>query len=213
MVFGLVLCWCVLIISLSQALAGKAEEIAQRVQAYYEATESFSADFEQEVHWKRGSEVRLSRGKVWFKKPGLMRWEYEWPEPLLVVCDGREVFVYSETDQQVMVFPTGKALSPKVTLGFMSGRGNLLRDFVIQGFEPLKGAVALDIQPKTETPQVEKLRLLVDPETGAIKEIWFWDYLGNLTKIRFRHLQRNVALAKELFVFHPPKGVEIIRER
>ncbi len=213
MVSVLVLCWCVLITSLSSAFAGKAEEIARRVQAYYEATESFSADFEQEVHWKRGNEVRLSRGKVWFKKPGLMRWEYDWPEPLLVVCDGREIFVYSQIDRQVMVFPTGKALSPKVTLGFMSGKGDLLRDFVIKGFEDLKGTVALDIVPRTPAPQVEKLRLIVDSESGAIKEIWFWDYLGNLTKIRFQHLQRNLSLARELFVFQPPRGVEIIRER
>ncbi|NPB10052.1 MAG: outer membrane lipoprotein carrier protein LolA [Thermodesulfobacteria bacterium] len=213
MVYVLVLCWCVLTISLRPSQADQAREIAERVQAYYEATKSFVADFEQEVHWHRGQEVRLSRGKVWFKKPGLMRWEYVWPEPLLVVCDGQKIYVYSEIDRQVMIFPSGKALSPKVTLGFMSGKGNLLRDFDIRGMERLDSLVALDVAPKTQNPQVEKLRLLVDPKTGAIKEIWFWDYLGNLTKIRFRNLQRNVDLPPELFVFHPPKDVEIIRER
>ena len=213
MVFVLVLCWCALIADPVRA-GGEAERVARRIQGFYEATHSFTADFEQEAHWRRGRRVRLSRGKVWFRKPGRMRWEYTWPEPLLVVSDGREVFVYSPRDRQVMVFPGSKALSPRVTLGFMSGRGNLLRDFVLEGAERVApGVVALTVRPRERNAQVERLRLVAQEESGEIREIWFWDYLGNLTKIRFANLRRNVDLSDDLFRFEPPKGVEVIRER
>ena len=213
MAFVLVLCWCVLITSLP-AWGGEKEDFARRIQAFYEGTDNFQAEFEQEVYWRRGQKVRLSRGRVWFKKPGLMRWEYTWPDPLLVVCDGKEVYVYSTQDKQVMVFPGSKALSPKVTLGFMSGKGNLLRDFYLEKLEKLPGGkIALLVRPRTSNPQIERLRLLAEASSGRIQEIWFWDYLGNLTKIRFLKVKVNQKMAEELFRFRPPKGVDIIKER
>lgn len=213
MVFVLVLCWVAL--SVKGALAASnPEEVASLIQAYYEGTRTFAGDFEQEVHWRRGAEVRLSKGRVYFKKPGLMRWEYTWPEKLLIVVDRLNVYLYSPRDKQVMVFPTGKALSPKVTLGFMTGKGNLLRDFKIISSEKLpSGKVALTVVPREENPQVARLTLVADPKTGAISEIWFWDHLGNLTKIRFLNLRRNVRLEDRLFRFTPPEGVEIVKER
>ncbi len=210
--YVLVLFWCLL--SVRPTLALDAREVAARIQSFYEKTQSFAGEFEQEVHWRRGAEVRLSKGKVYFKKPGLMRWEYIWPEKLLIVVDRLNVYVYSPQDKQVMIFPTGKALSPKVTLGFMTGKGNLLKDFRFLSCEKRpSGEVVLTVVPKVESPQVAKLALVAEPETGAIKEIWFWDQLGNLTKIRFFKVKRNLQLDPSLFRFTPPKGVEIVRER
>ncbi len=212
MVFALALFWCVLSVKALWAL--NAQEIAARIQQYYEDTRSFAGEFEQEVHWRRGAEVRLSKGKVYFQRPGLMRWEYSWPEKLLIVVDQLNVYVYSPEEKQVMIFPTGRALSPKVTLGFMTGKGNLLKDFVIVSCEKLpSGLVALSLTPRETNPQVARLTLVADPRTGEIKEIWFWDQLGNLTKIRFLNLKRNVTLSPELFRFVPPQGTEIIKER
>ncbi len=212
MVFALALFWCVLSVKVVWAL--NAQEIAARIQQYYEDTRSFAGEFEQEVHWRRGAEVRLSKGKVYFQRPGLMRWEYSWPEKLLIVVDQLNVYVYSPEEKQVMIFPTGRALSPKVTLGFMTGKGNLLKDFVIVSCEKLpSGLVALTLTPRETNPQVARLTLVADPRTGEIKEIWFWDQLGNLTKIRFLNLKRNITLSPELFRFVPPQGTEIIKER
>ncbi len=213
MVSALVLCLFVLNTNVWASIE-EATKAAEKIQAFYEATRTFTADFEQEVYWRRGEKVRVSRGKVWFKKPGRMRWEYLWPEPLLVVCDGREVFVYNKNDNQVMVFPSGKALSSREILGFMSGKGDLLRDFIIERFERLgEEKIALTLKPRNPNAQVERLRLVADAKSGAIAEIWFWDYLNNLTKIRFKRLQRNQKLSENLFRFAPPKGAEIIRER
>lgn len=213
-VFVLALFWCVLSVSQVWANPPKARELLARIQAYYEETHNFVAEFEQEVHWRRGNEVRLSKGKVYLQKPGLMRWEYTWPEELLIVADGLNVYIYSVQDKQVMVFPSGKALSPKTTLGFMTGKGNLQRDFDLLACEELPGGkMKLLLRPRLESSQVAKLALVVDPSTGAISEIWFWDHLGNLTKIRFFKVKRNLKLAPELFRFVPPEGVEIVRER
>ncbi len=214
MVCILVLCWFVLISNINNVIAREnPSTIVQKIQAVYEDTKNFVADFEQQVYWRRGQEVRLSKGRVWFQKPGLMRWEYVWPEPMLIVSDGKDLYIYSQQDQQVMIFPLDKALSAKLILGFMNGRGDLLRDFIILDYKDSKrDRIVLDLKPRIENSQVEQLRLVVYKGTYLIDEIWFWDCLGNLTKILFSDLKRNIRLEDKLFHFVPPKDVEIIRE-
>ncbi len=212
-VYVLVLCWCVLSTREVQAITNQALLLVQKVQHFYQDTHNFVADFEQEVLWQRGQTVRFSKGKVWFEKPGRMRWQYTWPEPYLVVSDGRKIFFYSPRDKQVMILTWGKAFSPKLTLGFLNGRGDLLRDFRVVGYEELdQGQAALDLLPQRQTPQLKRLRLIVNRKDGLIKAVWFWDCLDNLTKINFKHVHRNIVLAQRLFLFSIPKGVEVIRQ-
>ncbi len=212
--FVLALYWFALIVSPALAASPKARELAAKIQAYYENTHNFVAEFEQEVHWRRAEQVRLSKGRVYLQKPGLMRWEYTWPERLLIVADGLNVYIYSPEDKQVMVFPSSKALSPRTTLGFITGKGNLLRDFEILSCEKLgEGRAKLLLAPRIESPQVSKIALLADSRNGALYEIWFWDQLGNLTKIRLLKVKRNIKLSPELFRFVPPEGAEIVKER
>ncbi|OAG27312.1 hypothetical protein TH606_07515 [Thermodesulfatator autotrophicus] len=213
MVCVLVLFFCVLI-SKPLIAASSAEDIAKRVQAYYQATQSFTGEFEQEVYFKRGNQVKISKGRVFYKKPALMRWEYQWPEELLIIIDGKGIYVYSPKDKQVMVFSLEHAFPSKATLDFLTGQGNLFKDFNFGPLEQLsQKEVALSLFPKDKNAQVQKIRLIVYSETGAIKEIWFWDALENLTKIKFFNIKRNVDIKSSIFSFKPPENVEIIRER
>ncbi len=98
--------WAVVIISLwaGVALAAPtAEEIAQRLQARYEDTTSLEARFIQEAFWKSTQRVKVSRGVVFFEKPGKMRWEYKIPEKVLIVADRRHVYVFRPASRPVMV--------------------------------------------------------------------------------------------------------------
>ena len=208
--------WAVVIISLwaGVALAAPtAEEIAQRLQARYEDTTSLEARFIQEAFWKSTQRVKVSRGVVFFEKPGKMRWEYKIPEKVLIVADGGNVYVFRPASRQVMVFPSGKALASDITLGFISGRGNILRDFRLrlEGLGP--ETATLELVPRKPHPQVERLRVLVDLKTYLIRELWYWDYFGNYTRLIFDDIRLNPRLSEELFTFKPPQGVEIIKER
>ncbi len=212
MVCVLVLCCCVLISKIALAEIS-AKDVATRLQNYYEQTKNFTADFEQEVHFLRANQIRFSKGRVYFEKPGLMRWEYTWPEELLIVADKKNIYVYSKKDNQVMIFPKEKSLSSKLMLSFVSGKGNIFEDFRLGPVEELpEGKVALILFPKEEA-QIQKIKLLIDKKNGALLGFSFWDQLGNLTRIKFLKTKRNIHLAKALFNFEPPKGAEIIQER
>ena len=55
--------------------------LVDRVQAVYEKTQDFKASFRQDYLYKAFKRVQTSTGTVTYRKPALMRWEYETPSP------------------------------------------------------------------------------------------------------------------------------------
>src|SRR5262245_45844177 len=51
--------------------------LVDRMQSFYEGTQDFTASFRQDYTYKAFKRTQTSTGKVLFKKPGMMRWEYE----------------------------------------------------------------------------------------------------------------------------------------
>src|SRR3954462_1948676 len=61
-------------------LAPAVKALVDRVQAFYEKPQDFTADFKQEYFYKAFKRTQVSSGKVLFRKPqgampSLMRWE------------------------------------------------------------------------------------------------------------------------------------------
>ena len=54
-------------------------DLVKRLQARYDSTDGFRADFTQEVESATLGQKVESRGTVVFKKPGRMRWEFSEP--------------------------------------------------------------------------------------------------------------------------------------
>ncbi|MFB3154586.1 MAG: outer membrane lipoprotein carrier protein LolA, partial [Candidatus Acidiferrales bacterium] len=55
-----------------------AQEVAARVERHYNRVETLAADFVQ--RYTLGRTTLVESGRVYFKKPGRMRWEYNSPE-------------------------------------------------------------------------------------------------------------------------------------
>lgn len=70
----------------------------------------------------------------------------------------------------------------------------------------------MELKPREEKGQISRIRLKVLPKTGEIKEIWYWDFLGNLTHLTFEKVQFNLKIEDKKFSFTPPKDAEIIKE-
>lgn len=210
MVCVLVLCWWAVS---SLAEEPPPETVLTRVEAFYQELKSFYAEFNQEVYWRRGYEVQASGGRIWFKRPNRLRWEYRYPERMLIVSDGQKVYFYSEEDRQVIILSLEKAFS-RMVIGLMTGRHRLKRDFVLLSGKPETNGEGyfLELKPREEKGQVSRIRLKVLPKTGEIKEIWYWDFLGNLTHLTFEKVQFNLKIEDKKFSFTPPKDAEIIKE-
>src|SRR5262245_57101933 len=83
------------------AAGPKAEDIAKRVQAFYDSTSTFKATFQQTYTIKIQNVQKVSSGKVTFEKPGKMSFLYDAPNGNRVVSDGKIIRVYEKENEQM----------------------------------------------------------------------------------------------------------------
>jgi outer membrane lipoprotein carrier protein len=150
-----------------------------------------------------------SRGTVYFKKPGRMRWEFHEPEQL-VVADGTFFWLYQPRENQVIRMPFQQAFRSNVPVSFLTGVGRLDQDFV----PSLKGTTAelysLHLTPKRDAEATGLLDLEIDAKTFDIVQATITDPLGNTTRVRFTNIDREALPEDALFRFAVPDGVDVI---
>ncbi len=207
--FVLVLFW-VLVSSSKPLNAQTIDEVLNKIQYFYENTKSIKADFIQEtVFLDKSKEIRT--GKVWIKKPGKFRWEYQIPEKFLIISDGFQIFVYYPEEKEVLIYPSGKVISSQLALGFMSGRGNIKKDLKLESFEILNEKEwKISFLPVSKDTYIEKIVLTVNLDTGEVKEFYFINTSGEKVRIIFKNLEYNLDLKNNIFTFIPPKNSKVL---
>ena len=156
------------------------------------------------------------RGTLLVKKPGKMRWEYTAPEHKVFVSDGLKMYSYIPQDKQVIVTAVpgeDQATTPAL---FLTGKGNLTRDFTASSGELPAGAPegtrALKLVPKTPQREYDWLVLVVDPVALLIRGLVTVDTQGGKSTFAFTNLRENVGLTDKEFAFKIPPGVDVISD-
>jgi len=190
---------------------GKVDEVVSRLQARYDDTKDFTADFDQTVEAATLGQPLESSGKVYFKRPGKMRWEFEKSEKQTIVADGQMLWVYQPEHHQVLKAPFRAAFQSATPVSFLFGVGQLAKDFDASLLSPAKtGALRLKLVPKQER-EIGVLVLDVDPKTYDILAAEVTDPLGNVTRLRFLSMKRDVGLDDAKFTFQPPPGTDVVQ--
>ncbi len=205
---------CALFMIPFSAAAQDVETIIQAVQEEYERTQDIQAAFTQIAVIKSLSKPKESQGKVYFKKPGKMRWEYTSPDQQLLVSDGTTMWFYVAEDEQVIVQNAEDAYGSRTPITFLSGMGKLQRDFYIKQLPSpeSRSDYKLELLPKQPQPDVAKLILTVDSTTFRIVHTAVYDPYGNTTDVYLNDIQVNTGLPDEMFLFDIPEGIDVIRQ-
>src|SRR5262249_39085406 len=74
--------------------SAEVKSLVDRMQSFYEKTQDFTANFKQDYTYKIAKRTQTSTGKVTFKKPGMMRWDYQTPAPKTFVLTGDRAYSY-----------------------------------------------------------------------------------------------------------------------
>ncbi|MFW5966384.1 MAG: LolA family protein [Persicimonas sp.] len=187
-----------------------ADEVAERVQNFYKKTEDYHARFEQTYTDVAADSTDKSQGRVYFKKPGKMRWDYyddgfDQREKVLV-SDGKAFWIYEYEFEQAFKECLEESQLP-TSLKFLMGQGNLLEEFDIEfdddstASEPI-----LELEPKEATSKYSKLVFELDPESFQVRKTTVFDPYGNTNEIRFREAKVNKNLPDSGFDFDVPEG-------
>jgi outer membrane lipoprotein carrier protein len=189
--------------------------IARAVQARYDQVRDFTADF---THSYTGGLLKkqvVERGTLQIKKPGRMRWRYTNPEEKLFVSDGRQIYSYVPADRQVVVSPMPAEDRAATAALFLTGKGDLSRDFTAKsGAVPSgapAGSVAIQLTPRQEQREYNTLTLVVDPQTYSIRMLAADDRQGGRSAFAFSNVKENTGLADKIFEFSIPRGADVIR--
>lgn len=194
----------------SQAQGLDAGAVTDKVQLFYQEIKDYQASFEQIYTDVAAGDEKKSQGKVFFKKPGKMRWDYLTPQRKLekvLVSDGKAFTIYEAEYDQYYRQCLGDSQLPSA-LRFLMGTGDLKAEFdVAFGKKAAEGTYKLELTPKEGNGKYKKIHFVVDQATFAVLETIIHDPYGNTNRIVFKSAATNKSLPDAGFNFVIPEGV------
>jgi outer membrane lipoprotein carrier protein len=195
-------------------MAPQVKTLVERMQAFYETTEDFTADFKQDYFYKMSKRTQSSSGTVIFRKPGLMRWDYLEPSKRSFVLAGVKVYMHDPEAKLLTVASINTStLSASVT--FLFGQGRLADEFAITEKACAKcPGTSLQLDPLVPDPRFSRIFLEVDPKTAQVIKSTVVDPDGSENAISFLNLKTNTGAALDAgvdprFKLSPPPETQV----
>jgi outer membrane lipoprotein carrier protein len=179
---------------------------SDRLKEFVQGTRSARVSFEQVVTAKSGRKPERASGTFAFSRPGKFRWTYLKPYEQVIVGDGEKLWFYDKDLNQVSVKKLDNALGA-TPAAILSGNNDLAKNFVLEDTGVHDGLDWLDARPKSRDTSFELIRLGFNGVELVAMEMH--DSFGQVTSLRFSHLERNPALPADLFRFTPPPGADV----
>ena len=187
----------------------RATAIARRVQRHYERIKDFSARFAQTSTYPTFGNVKNATGKVFLKKPVLLRWQYD--DGRLIVIDGKELWNWNPEDKEAQVKRGFGADQVPSEFAFLFGKGKLLDRFAVRSVpkpEGLPAGEAIELVPRQASADVQKLLFVVD-KRGQVLASVLTNGQGDVNQLVFSEVKVSSGLADSLFHFDPPKDAHV----
>ncbi len=189
-----------------------AEDVASQLEKTLYSTQTLEARFEHTFYSVVVSSPLKERGKLYFQKPDLMRWEYTDPENNIYLYKGDEFQWYFAEDNQLMRGKISDEGQETEILYLLTGQKNLL-DFYSIEFSPFPtdnpNNVQIKLIPMHEA-EGSYLLLEIERDKWLIQKIIFMDWEGNKTEFQFSRIKVDASLPKNIFELKLPSDVEII---
>jgi len=167
-----------------------------------------------------GAEIRVETGKVYFSRPGRMRWDYDSPQVKMFLVDGKNVWYYVPASHTASRTSIKESSDWRTPLALLSGKADL---------ERICGSLRLGAgkdDPEERATEAGKTVLVCGPRkedsadfTEALFEVNSRDQLVRVTirqpgdietEFRFGDWHENVQFEEAKFHFEPPAGVAIV---
>jgi len=194
------------------------------VQSFYDQTKTLQAEFEQTRYTRLYDRYDRAQGKVVFKKPGMMRWDYAQPNGQVFVSNGKKLLIYQPPEEgekrgQLIERAVDEDQLPSA-FSFLLGSGSLEKDFEVRLLEhdndKFKDGHVLQLIPRRPTPNYEQLVFYVRTLTqggkraGVVQRVLIIDSAGNRNRFDFSKIKFNRDVPDKRFSYRPPKGTETV---
>jgi len=180
--------------------ADETKDILSKMQSKYDETIDFQAGFTQQMSYKLADLTNEARGKVYFKKPDLMKWDYNDPLRQQIFVSGKDMTLYLPDRKQVIKKDLSPHLPSEMPLSLMTDVRGFEKDFEIKVLEEKNARHhILELKPRDARLGLSNIRLEVDKKDYFIKVIHLLEINGNSTTISFSKIKINKGLQEDLF--------------
>ena len=176
-------------------------------------SETFRANFDQEVYSSEGKKIDESKGFTLFYRPGRFRWEYVSPEPYLILTDGLNLLIYDVLLKQAYLRPTLTTLG-KAPLMLLLDKRTAVDDFYIDtissnAYPEIKAVDWLRLMPKVD--DTDFVYFDIGFKKSRLSHLILYDHFDQYTKIHFYDVQSNLQFKKNYFQIELPEDVDVIQ--
>ncbi|MCK6556502.1 outer membrane lipoprotein carrier protein LolA [Candidatus Binatia bacterium] len=201
-----------LLATVAAAAGPDADSVVRKVQQRYDETRDFTADVVQATTVASLGKTVTAEGTMVFKKPGRMRFELGGDAAQIMVADGTTLWLYQPEERQVLKTPFDAAFRATTPVSFLTGVGRIADNFSASLAPPdaAENALVLDLTPRKANGGVGKLRLYVARDNYDIRGAEVHDPQGNVSRLTFTRMRRNVGVDDDRFVFQVPPGVDVV---
>lgn len=187
------------------------ERVISGVEQRY-LSSGFSARFVQTSTIKVMDISDTATGRIVVKPPGKMRWEYEAPDPQLIISNGKNLWVYRPEDNQVMVGESPSFFGDGKGAGFLSDIKQIREKFDIQlekAEDPSR--YVLKLVPQANTLDISMIYLFISRDNFNLVRVVTYNVYEDETRVDFSDIQFDSNIEDKLFTFAAPEGTDIFQ--
>jgi outer membrane lipoprotein-sorting protein len=170
----------------------------QRIEAYLNSTRALRARFVQVA--QNGASAQ---GTAWISRPGRMRFDYDPPEPLLLVASGGQVMMFDRQLNQPTTVPAsstplGLLLRDPIRLG---------GDVTVTAVERRNGFLNVTMH-RTNAAGEGRITLSFDESPLQLRQWTVVDAQAHETRVTLYEVDTNVRPENRMFDFNDPRFME-----
>lgn len=169
-------------------------------------TQTLEANFQQTMRAHDGEVLQQTEGKFYLNRPGKFRWNYQSPYEQVIVSDGERIWIHDVDLDQVTVQRQEAGL-PSTPMALLEDSSKLHKSFTVSPLDEKDGVYRLKLSSKSKESDFGEIVVGVD--ANGLRFMQLHDQFEQVTDIVFSEIIINLELAKEIFEFTPPEGVDV----
>ncbi len=183
--------------------AAQQKEVIAKINKATSGLKSMSCSFTQTKHLSLLSDKMVSEGKMSYKQPNKLRWEYTSPYQYLFIFNGTKVYVGNKSRKDVIDTNSNKLFKEVARIMMSTVTGTALSnvaDFSVS-VEDGKTSWNVTLIPKKKEMKKMFTRIVLSFSKSdlMISEINLHEKNNDRTNIRLRNIKTNIAINENLF--------------
>jgi outer membrane lipoprotein carrier protein len=192
--------------ALDERVPREAAELLAKLEAASQNVETLAGEFTQRNRVKLFKQELTSSGRLYFRKPRQIRWQYLAPDPSTLILDGSRA-ILSMPGAPPQAFDLDKdaamrALFEQLLMWLSPAALARARDDYQLSLAGSAEAPRLTLVPRSQNPVVRtfsRIELRFDGRSALLRSILLVELGGDEKEISFARLERNAKLPPDAF--------------